>query len=143
MSAATAVCTSMKIAILGGTGRMGVPLAANFANSGFDVMLTSRDKSRAQKIVDQLKTGQGLRMNAVAGGGIEVPPLPDPSAAKDWRLTAGTVDDAADADVIVLGVMFDEQWCAPLERSPPPSPMDAALPAAFTHAHERLCAAAR
>ena len=105
-----ASCTSLKIAILGGTGRMGIPLAANWANSGFDVMLTSRDKGRAQTIVDKLKAGQGLRMNAVAGGPIEVPALPDPSVAKDWRLTAGSVDDAADADVLVLGVMFDEQW---------------------------------
>ena len=63
-------CTALKIAILGGTGRMGIPLAANWANSGFDVLLTSRDKSRAQSIVDKLKTGTGLRMNAVAGGGV-------------------------------------------------------------------------
>ena len=49
-------------------------------------------------------------VEAIAGGGIEVPKLPDPSVAKDWRLAAGTVDDAAEADVIVLGVMFDEQW---------------------------------
>lgn len=103
-------CTTLKIAILGGTGRMGVPLAANFANSGLDVMLTSRDKSKAQQIVDQLKTGKGLYMQARAGGDIEVPPLRDPAAAKDWRLTAGNIDDAAAADVIVLGVRFDEQW---------------------------------
>lgn len=102
--------SSKTIAILGGTGRMGVPLAANWANSGFTVMITSRDKSKAQAIVDKLKLGQGLKLAADAGGEITVPPLRSPAAAKDWRLSAGTVMDAATADVIVLGVMFDNQW---------------------------------
>lgn len=99
-----------RIAILGGTGRMGVPLAANWAHAGYEVMITSRNVQKAQKIVYQLLTGRGLRMAAPAGGGIEVPPLRDQAAAKRWRLTAGSVRDAVTADVIVLGVIFDQQW---------------------------------
>lgn len=47
---------------------------------------------------------------SAAGGNIKVPPPKNPAAAKDWKLTAGSVADAANADVIVLATMFDNQW---------------------------------
>lgn len=54
-------------------------------------------------------------MYAKAGGEIDVPPPRNRSAAKDYKLSAGSVMDACDADIIVLATMFDNQW-AQLEQ---------------------------
>ena len=52
----------MQVGILG-TGRMGVRLAAMFADSGHEVVLGSRDLARAKRIASGLR-----RANIVAGG---------------------------------------------------------------------------
>ena len=107
--------STLRIAILGGTGRMGVHLGAHWANIGMDVMLCSRTPPSAQKIVDTLKLGRGYRAYAKAGGEIDVPPPRNPAGAAAYKLSAGSVTDAASADIIVLATMFDNQW-AQLEQ---------------------------
>lgn len=55
--AAAGFC-ALTIGILG-TGRMGTHLAAVWANAGHTVILGSRTKSKADEIVDALKSGAG------------------------------------------------------------------------------------
>jgi len=103
------IIAGLTIAILGGTGRMGVHLSAAWANAGLDVTMCSRRVHKAQAIIDELLAGRGYlqpREEALEGGGIMVPP----HDASGWKLKAGTVEDAAKADVIVLGVMYEKQW---------------------------------
>jgi len=47
------------IAVVGGTGRMGVHLCAAWANAGYHVTLCSRHAAKAQDIVTELLSGQG------------------------------------------------------------------------------------
>ena len=63
------------IALMGGTGRMGVHLCAAWANAGYDVTMCSRSKDKAQAIVDSLLNGDGYREDGLQGG-ISVPPCP-------------------------------------------------------------------
>ena len=48
----------------------------------------------------------GRKKAKVAGGAVKVPPC-DASA---WKLVAGANADAAAADVIILGTIFEETW---------------------------------
>ena len=95
-----------KIAFVGGTGRMGVHLCAAWANAGYEVTMCSRSKDKAQKIVDSLLAGSGYSEASTVGGAIAVPPCD----ATGWKLRAGVNDDAASADLIVLGTMFEQAW---------------------------------
>ena len=94
------------IAFVGGTGRMGVHLCAAWANAGYDVTMCSRSKDKAQKIVHSLLAGNGYSETSTVGGAIAVPPCD----ATGWKLRAGVNDDAAAADLIVLGTMFEQAW---------------------------------
>ena len=94
-----------KIAVIGGTGRMGVHLCAAWANAGYDVTICSRTEDKAQKIVDSLLAGDGYVEDGMQGG-IKVPPCP----ADGWNLKAGTNADAAKADLIVLATMYEQAW---------------------------------
>ena len=94
-----------KIALIGGTGRMGVHLCAAWANAGYEVTMCSRTQEKAQKIVESLLAGNGYREDGMQGG-IQVPPCP----AEGWKLKAGTNDDAAQADLIVLATMYEQAW---------------------------------
>lgn len=98
------------IAFIGGTGRMGVHLCAAWAHAGYDVTMCSRTKEKAQTIVDALLSGGGYTekpQGALASqGSISVPPCP----ADGWKLRAGTNADAADAELIVLGTMYEQAW---------------------------------
>lgn len=99
------------ISVIGGTGRMGVHLCAAWAQAGYDVLMCSRKKEKAQEIVDSLKSGNGY-MKKVEGknagqGDYCVPPSEN---AKDWELRAGDNRDAANADMIVLATMFEQTW---------------------------------
>lgn len=67
-----------KIAVIGGTGRMGVHLCAAWANAGYDVTMCSRTEDKAQTIVDSLLAGDGYHEDGMQGG-IQVPPSPDTS----------------------------------------------------------------
>ena len=89
---------------------MGVHLGAAWAQAGMDVTLCSRDVNKAQPIVDALLAGQGW-----TGDKCAVPPnKPDgPEGAiqpTDWTLKAGSIKDAADADVIALASPFHVMW---------------------------------
>jgi len=98
------------VSVIGGTGRMGVHLCAAWANAGYDVTMCSRTKEKAQGIVDELLSGKGYRKKvtgANAGQGDYCVPACD---AKDWKLRAGDNAAAADADLIVLGTMYEQAW---------------------------------
>lgn len=87
---------------------MGVHLCAAWANAGYDVTLCSRKKEKAQAIVDELTSGKGYT-RAVEGanagqGGYCVPPCD----ASDWKLKAGSNADASEADMIVLGTVYEQ-----------------------------------
>lgn len=94
------------IAFIGGTGRMGVHLCAAWANSGYEVIMCSRTKAKAQKIVGELLAGRGYMEEASAGGTIQVPPCD----ATGWKLKAGSNEDASEAELIVLGTVFEAAW---------------------------------
>jgi len=89
---------------------MGVHLCAAWANCGYDVMLCSRTKDKADKIVNQLKSGNGYteKVEGKIGsqGGYAVPP----TDATNWKLRAGTNAQAAEADMIVLSTMYEQTW---------------------------------
>ena len=76
----------MRIGVLGGTGPAGRGIAARLAEAGHDVVVGSRDRERSQSVVDALREQWGDR---VAG------------------LVAGSNDDAADADLVVLATVWD------------------------------------
>ena len=98
------------IAVVGGTGRMGVHLCAAWANAGYAVTMCSRTKEKAQGIVDELLEGKGYMRKvegANAGQGDYCVPACD---AKDWKLNAGTNTDASKADLIVLSTMYERTW---------------------------------
>lgn len=61
----------MKIAILGGTGPQGRGLALRFAKSGVDVVLGSRDASRAQEIADELNQSIAGAPGVISGANNE------------------------------------------------------------------------
>jgi len=103
----------LTVAIVSGTGRMGVHLSAAWAHAGMDVLMCSRDKSKAQVIVDSLKAGKGY-----SKGDIMVPPTPV-SDTQNWKLRAGSLEDAASAQVIVLASPFHVMW--PILESIAPS----------------------
>lgn len=98
------------IAVIGGTGRMGVHLCAAWANAGYDVTMCSRAKDKAQEIVDELLAGKGYQKKVegqMAGqGDYCVPACP----ANNWKLCAGDNAAAAKADLIVLGTMYEQAW---------------------------------
>jgi len=94
----------LTVALVSGTGRMGVHLSAAWAHAGMDVLMCSRDKSKAQVIVNSLKTGRGYSQ-----GDIMVPPT-SASHTQRWKLRAGTLEEAASAQVIVLASPFHVMW---------------------------------
>mmetsp|Transcript_6154 Transcript_6154/g.8960 ORF Transcript_6154/g.8960 Transcript_6154/m.8960 type:complete len:308 (+) Transcript_6154:58-981(+) len=93
--------TELKVAILSGTGRMGVHLAAAWANAGIDVIMCSRDIDKARTITDELISGRGY-----SEGDIMVPRCD----ASKWRLRPGSLRGAIEADVIVLASPFHVMW---------------------------------
>lgn len=106
------------IAVIGGTGRMGVHLCAAWAHAGYDVTLCSRSKERAQAIVDELNSGRGYTQ-AVEGknagqGGYSVPP----TDATGWKLHAAANADACEADLIVLSTVYEQTASIITELAP-------------------------
>jgi hypothetical protein len=84
------------IAFIGGTGRMGIPLCAAWANAGYDVKMCSRTKDKAQKIVDQLLTGNGYeeKVRTCCDVGADQMAAQAGRAAA-WRLTAAVATDGS------------------------------------------------
>jgi len=89
---------------------MGVHLCAAWANAGYDVTMCSRSKAKAQTIVDELLSGKGYEKEVEgkigSQGGYAVPAVD----ANGWVLKAGDTADAANADMIVLGTMYEAGW---------------------------------
>lgn len=99
-----------RIAVVGGTGRMGVHLCAAWAHAGYDVTLCSRDAAKAQVVVDELLSGRGYAKKvtgANAGQGDYAVP---PCAADGWRLRAADNAAAAEADLLVLATVYESTW---------------------------------
>src|SRR5437764_13313032 len=76
----------MRIGVIGGTGPAGQGIAVRLAASGHDVVLGSRDRSRSEAVVDQLRAQWGDRVAT---------------------LTAGDNTDAAAASLVVLATVWD------------------------------------
>jgi predicted dinucleotide-binding enzyme len=72
--------------------------------------MCSRSKEKAQGIVDALLEGKGYEKEvtgALSGqGGCCIPPTP----AEGWKIRAGDNSDASNADLIVLGTMYEQAW---------------------------------
>lgn len=89
---------------------MGVHLCAAWANAGYDVTMCSRSKEKAQDIVDKLLSGEGYQKKVTgenSGQGDYCVPACD---AAGWKLKAGDNSAAAEADIIVLGTMYEQAW---------------------------------
>jgi NADPH-dependent F420 reductase len=76
----------MRIGVLGGTGPAGQGVAARLATAGHTVILGSRDRDRAERIVDELRARWGDQVAT---------------------LEAGTNPQAADAEVVVVATVAD------------------------------------
>ncbi len=77
---------AMSIGVLGGTGPAGRGMAARLGSVGHDVIVGSRDRDRSASVLEELCEHWGDRVAT---------------------LTAGTNADAADADVVLLGTVWD------------------------------------
>jgi NADPH-dependent F420 reductase len=76
----------MKIGVLGGTGPAGRGIATRLAAAGHEVIVGSRERERAQAVVDALQDQWGVRVDG---------------------LRAGTNRDAAHAELVVLATVWD------------------------------------
>ena len=97
----------LSVALLSGTGQMGVHLAAAWAHAGMDVTICSRDPTKVDAIVQQLLSGEGY-----SKGDVMLPAHPNylPPPSKIWRLRAGDVSACATADVVILSSPFHVMW---------------------------------
>ena len=100
----------IKVAILSGTGRMGVHLGAAWAAAGMDVTLCSREKQRAERIVHILAAGHGWTEDQCTVPKNKRSPTDEEVQPTGWVIKAGSIQDAADADVIALGSPFHVMW---------------------------------
>jgi len=76
----------MEIGVLGGTGPAGRGIATRLAAAGHEVIVGSRERSRSQSVVDDLREQWGARVDG---------------------LRAGTNHEAADAALVVLATVWD------------------------------------
>src|SRR5439155_10890831 len=76
----------MKIGVLGGTGPAGRGIATRLAAAGHEVVVGSRERERAQAVVDALQDQWGVRVDG---------------------LRAGTNHDPAHAELVVLATVWD------------------------------------
>ena len=78
--------SGMRIGVLGGTGPAGQGIAVRLASAGLDVVIGSRGLDRAQEVVDELVARWGERVASLA---------------------AGTNDDAAAQELVVIATVWD------------------------------------
>ena len=104
--------STLTVALLSGTGRMGVHLAAAWAHAGIDVLMCSRSKEKAQAIVSTLLSGNGY---VSPDGQVQV----SASSTAGWKLRAGSEEDAASADVMFLSTAPFEAVAPQLLRIAP------------------------
>ncbi|MCL5997753.1 MAG: NADPH-dependent F420 reductase [Chloroflexi bacterium] len=94
----------MKIAVLGGTGKEGSGLALRWANSGHEVIIGSRDSTKAQRVAEELNLTLGVvRMtgtdNLTAAQSADIIVLTVPYAAH--KVTLSGVKEALHGKVLV------------------------------------------
>jgi NADPH-dependent F420 reductase len=90
--------TAMEIGVLGATGPAGRGLAARFADAGFDVIIGSRDPSRAKAVADELSERWGSRVATLRPGTND-----DAAAAQDVVVVATTWEAAIDTTAAHAG----------------------------------------
>jgi hypothetical protein len=78
--------SGMRIGVLGGTGPAGQGIAVRLASVGHNVVVGSRGLDRAEEVVDELAARWGERVAS---------------------LTAGTNDDAAAQELVVIATVWD------------------------------------
>ncbi len=83
--------TAMEIGVLGATGPAGRGLAARLADAGFDVIIGSRDPSRAKAVAEELGERWGSRVATLRPGTND-----DAAAAQDVVVIATTWEAAVD-----------------------------------------------
>lgn len=99
-----AIAELPKVAIIGGTGRIGAHLAATWASAGIHVTICSRSAEKAQALVDEVISGKGYNKDQ-----IQIPRCD----TEGWKLKGGGYELAAEADMIVLACApFEVQWPA-------------------------------
>jgi len=90
--------SGMEIGVLGATGPAGRGLAARFADAGFDVIIGSRDPSRAKTVADELSEQWGSRVATLRPGTND-----DAAAAEDVVVIATTWEAAMDTTAAHAG----------------------------------------
>lgn len=93
----------MKIGIIGGTGREGKGLAVRWSKAGHDVVIGSRDASRAAEVAEELNAEFGVSLrgadNAGCCEGAEVVLLAIPFSGHEATLTA--LRDALQGKILI------------------------------------------
>lgn len=89
---------------------MGVHLCAAWAQGGYDVTMCSRSADKARDIVNSLLSGNGYQKKVEGKNSAQGDYCVPPCDAKDWKLKAGDVKAASDADIIVLSTMYEQAW---------------------------------
>ena len=75
----------MKVAILGGTGKFGRPLARRLHQLGFGVTIGSRDEERARDAAEEIGVGGAANQQAVGGADLVVLAVAAPTALETAR----------------------------------------------------------
>lgn len=105
----------MRIAVVGGTGDFGLALAQRLVEAGHDVIIGSRDATRAAAKAAEAGTAGASNEDAVRGADVVVLAV----KAEAALATAESLADAVRADVPVLSVAselrFTKQGCLPGE----------------------------
>jgi 8-hydroxy-5-deazaflavin:NADPH oxidoreductase len=83
----------VKIAILGGTGSFGRPLATRLKDAGFDVLVGSRDAGRGREAGDELGVGGGSNEDVVREADLVVLAVKAEGALDTARELAAAIGD--------------------------------------------------
>jgi hypothetical protein len=102
----------MKIAILGGTGSFGRPLAARLRDAGFDVLVGSRDAERGRAAGEEIGVGGGANEDVVRDADLVVLAVKAEGALDTARELADAIGDAPLLSV-VSHIRFTKQGVLP------------------------------
>ena len=82
---------SSRVAIVGGTGKFGRPLAARLRDAGYDVAIGSREAERAGEAAAELGVDGGTNAEVVAGADLVVLAVQSKAALEIARELAGAI----------------------------------------------------
>ena len=98
----------MKIAILGGTGKEGSGLALRWAHAGHEIIIGSRDATKAQRVAEELnlalgenRIGGADNLSAASAAQVVVLTVPYPAHADTLSTVAGALAGKVLVDVTV------------------------------------------